>query len=74
MLIKPAAVVTSYAQKMVDRGFLEFDWVPDRYELTPPEGQGYGGERSPSPPPEAEKRRPKPIKVSPTKKAGTQHT
>ena len=70
MLIKPAAVVTNYAQKMVDRGFLEFDWVPDRYELTPPEGQEFEEEPSPSPPPKVEKPRPKPVKVSDSKKAG----
>ena len=70
MLIKPAAVVTNYAQKMVDRGFLEFDWVQDRYELTPPEGQGFEEEPSPSPPPKVEKPRPKPVKVSDPKKAG----
>ena len=70
MLIKPAAVVTNYTQKMVDRGFLEFDWVPDRYELTPPEGQEFEEEPSPSPPPKVEKPRPKPVKVSDSKKAG----
>ena len=60
MLIKPAAVVTNYTQKMVDRGFLEFDWVPECYELTPPEGQEFEDERSPSPPLKAEKPCPKP--------------
>ena len=70
MLIKPAAVVTNYTQKMVDRGFLEFDWVPDQYELTPPEGQGFEEEPSPSPPPKVEKPRLKPVKVSDSKKAG----
>ena len=70
MLIKLAAVVTNYTQKMVDRGFLEFDWVPDRYELTPPEGQGFEEEPSPSPPLKVEKPCPKPVKVSDSKKAG----
>ena len=70
MLIKLVAVVTNYTQKMVDRGFLEFDWVPERYELTPPEGQEFEEEPSPSPPPKVEKPRPKPMKVSATKKAG----
>ena len=70
MLIKPAAVVTNYAQKMVDQGFLEFEWVPDRYELTPPKGQGFEEEPSPSPPLKVEKPRPKPVKVSDSKKAG----
>ena len=70
MLIKPAAVVTNYTQKMVDWGFLEFDWVPERYELTPPEGQEFEEEPSPSPPPKVEKPRPKPVKVSDSKKAG----
>ena len=70
MLIKPAAVVTNYTQKMVDRGFLEFDWVPERYELTPPEGQEFEEEPSPSPPPKVEKPRPKLVKVSDPKKAG----
>ena len=70
MLIKPAAVVTNYTQKMVDRGFLEFNWVPDRYELTPPEGQGFEDKQSPSPPPKAEKLHPKLVKVLATKKAG----
>ena len=70
MLIKPAAVVTNYTQKMVDRGFLEFDWVLDRYELTPPEGQGFEEEPLPSPPPKVEKPCLKPVKVSDSKKAG----
>ena len=70
MLIKPAAVVTNYTQKMVDWGFLKFDWVPDWYELTPPKGQGFKEEPSPSPPPKVEKPRPKPVKVSDPKKAG----
>ena len=70
MLIKLAAVVTNYTQKMVDRGFLKFDWVPDRYELTPPKGQGFKEELSPSPPLKVEKLHPKPVKVSDSKKAG----
>ena len=70
MLVKPAAVVTNYTQKMVDQGFLEFNWVPDWYELTPPEGQGFEDEQSPSPPLKVEKPRPKPVKVLDPKKAG----
>ena len=47
-------------QAMVDKGFIEFGWAPEQFELRLPKGLESEEERSPSPPP----------KVSSTKKAG----
>ena len=68
MLIKPATVVVNFAQRMVDEGFIKFDWVPEPYQLRLPEGQEFVDEES-SQPPKAGKERPKPTpRVETTKK------